>query len=145
MRQCFAHRRLQVGYYLPLKTAFVLPGAHAGILKNALSRKVAIRRVMLMQRVNRDTIRRCAGGASERVAKCIVPFVSEADPIYRTEYDRVACPEQHRAPCAKGQIPLVCHWIKSHVAADRRCRIDVERGQAQARGFELSRRLSSEG
>ena len=126
-----AHRSFQFCQHLPLEGSFELTRIHSRLLENAFGGKVAIRCVVLMQRMHGDAFWAGAGASGKGSAKGVVAFIGNSDPIQRTEHHWLACPEQDDAPGAQTEIPFVRHRIIGHVAANRRRGINVERGQPQ--------------
>ena len=95
--------------------------------KHGVGRKIATRRVMLMQGVNSDAVRRCARGLRESFLEFPLSPGTDPDPIHRAKHDRLALTGQHHAPATQGHI-VSLHGIIGQRTANGRRGIHVKDG-----------------
>ena len=131
--QGLPHRPLQIGDHLALETALELARINACFVQDTLSREITVGRIVLMQCVHRYPVGRGEGSASKRIAKRVVAFIGDADPVHGTKHDRLASAQQDNASCPEPQLPVIGYRIVSHHRADRRGGIHVEGGYTQSR------------
>src|ERR1043166_1399910 len=114
-----------------LKTALELAWVHSCLFEDLFRREITIRRVVLMQGMHRYSRWHCAGGLRKAVAKCVVSFIGNADPVYRTEHNRLVSSQQHYSSRSQTEVPFICHRVIGHPASDRRRGINIEHRQRQ--------------
>ena len=79
------------------------------LANQTLGGEIAAGRVVLVQGVHGHAIGRGAGRLGQRGPKGILPLVGDADPVDRTEHDRLLRPQQHDAPAAQRQLTEPLH------------------------------------
>ena len=107
----------------PLEAAVV---RHAQFTNDPLRREVATGGVVLVQGVHRHAVARSSRRLGQGVAKGILPFVGDADPVHGTEDHRLLCAEQDDAAAAERQFAQPQHGIVGHRRTDGRRRVHVE-------------------
>ena len=82
-----------------------------------------------MERMHGDTFSRLVPAAlRQTIAKSIVAFVADPDPVDRTQHDRIFRPEKNHTTTSQTEFFDPLDAVISHHRADRRSGIDVERG-----------------
>ena len=132
--RCPAHRDIEPAEDLALEAALEVQRVDAAVLQDLLRAEVAVRRVVLVQRVDGHAVGRGARGLGQGPAERVVALVGDAEPIHRAEDDRAAGAEQHDAARAQAEVPGVGDRIVGHAAADRRRGVDIERGELERVG-----------
>ena len=131
VRQRFVHCGSEATQGFTLEGALEIQRIDAGVLQDLLRAKIAVRGVVLMQRVDGDAGGHGVGRGGQRGPKQIVALVGNADPVHRAQHDGLAGAEQHDAPGAQAEVPGVGDRVVRHAAADGRGDVDVKGGHAQ--------------
>ncbi len=110
--QGFPHGRLQIGDHLALETTLELAWIDARFVEDAFRREVTVRRIVLMQRMHGHPARRRDGGAGEGIAKGIVTFIGNADPVHGTKYR--SAPPRPTGRCLAPAAQAPSGWSPDH-------------------------------
>ena len=106
--------------------------ADTRVMKQAFGRKIASRRIMLMQRVNGHSLASRSGCLGDPLAKDIITFIADSNPINRAQDDRITAAKNHNAATTKPKLLNTFDAVVGHHESDFRRRIDVEGGQAKS-------------
>ncbi len=99
-------------------------------MNNPLGGEVAFRGVVLVQGMHRHAVARGARCLGQRVAKGVVPFVGDTEPVHRAEHDWPVRAKQYNATAAQGHFVQPLDRIVGHLRSDGRRSIDVRRQPA---------------
>ena len=111
--------------------------------RNRLGQEIATRRIVLMKRMNANPIDRRLARLGNRLAKRIVPFVADADPIERDQHHRRLLIRLQNNPASRQRIVHPSRRRHKPIAQRRprrRRHIDLERRNAKINGLSTSKR-----